>query len=108
MAKLVSSEVIAKRIFIIRGHKVMVDRDLAELYDVRTIALRQQIKRNSERFPKDFCFQLTEKEADELITNCDRLSLLKHSPTTILLPENWTNKIAGQTAEGSVVCLQSP
>ena len=82
MSKLISSEIIAQRIFVIRGHKVMVDRDLAELYDVRAIALRQQVKRNLERFPKGFMFQLTEKEADELITNCDRLSLLKHSPTT--------------------------
>lgn len=82
MSKLISSEIIAQRIFVIRGHKVMVDRDLAELYDVRAIALRQQVKRNLERFPKDFMFQLTGKEADELITNCDRLSLLKHSPTT--------------------------
>ena len=53
MSKLISSEIIAQRIFVIRGHKVMVDRDLAELYDVRAIALRQQVKRNLERFPKD-------------------------------------------------------
>ena len=52
MSKLISSEIIAQRIFVIRGHKVMVDRDLAELYDVRAIALRQQVKRNLERFPK--------------------------------------------------------
>lgn len=73
---------IAQRIFVIRGHKVMVDRDLAELYGVKAIALRQQVKRNIKRFPEDFMFQLTEKETTELITNCDRLNILKHSSTT--------------------------
>ena len=82
MSKSISSEVIAQKIFVIRGHKVMVDRDLAELYGVKAIALRQQVKRNSKRFPEDFMFQLTKKETVGLITNCDRLNPLKHSSTT--------------------------
>src|SRR3989338_4323038 len=82
MSKLISSETIAQRIFVIRGHKVMVDRDIAELYNVRAIALRQQVKRNLDRFPQEFMFQLTKRESEELITNCDRLSPLKHSPVT--------------------------
>jgi hypothetical protein len=71
---------IEQRIFIIRDHKVMVDRDLAELYKVKTWAINQAVKRNPKRFPADFVFQLTPAEKNELITNCDRLSSLKHSP----------------------------
>ncbi len=56
------------KILTIRGSKVMLDRDLAELYGVKTIALRQQVKRNMERFPDDFMFQLTEDEAELLVS----------------------------------------
>jgi hypothetical protein len=49
------------------------------LYGVPTKALKQQIKRNIERFPEDFMFELTKVEKDELVTNCDRLAILKHS-----------------------------
>ncbi len=66
-------------IFHIRGFKVMIDADLALLYDVPTKALKQQVKRNIERFPEDFMFELTNNEKDELVTNCDRLAVLKHS-----------------------------
>lgn len=61
-------ETIARQIHFIRGQKVMLDRDLAELYDVRPIALRQQVKRNASRFPKDFKFRLTRAEADFLVS----------------------------------------
>ena len=64
----VAIQLIERRIYLIRGQKVMLDRDLAELYQVKPIALRQQVKRNLERFPKDFTFQLTEKEADLLVS----------------------------------------
>ena len=64
----VSIQLIERRIYLIRGQKVMLDRDLAELYQVKPIALRQQVKRNRERFPADFMFQLTEKEADMLVS----------------------------------------
>ena len=60
----------------------MLDRDLAELYGVKAIALRQQVKRNIKRFPDDFMFQLTKKETTELITKCDRFNAMKHSSIT--------------------------
>ena len=58
----VPQEVIANKIYFIRGKKVMLDRDLAELYGVLTKALNQAVKRNPERFPGDFMFQLTKEE----------------------------------------------
>ncbi len=57
---------IERIIYIIRGHKVMLDRDLAELYGVETKVLNQAVKRNIERFPKDFMFQLNVKEVEAL------------------------------------------
>jgi ORF6N domain len=59
---LISSERIASRIYLIRGKKVMLDRDLAALYGVPTRRLNEQVKRNHKRFPADFMFQLTEQE----------------------------------------------
>ena len=66
-------DTIENRIFTIRGVKVMIDRDLAELYNVETKKLNQAVKRNKKRFPEDFMFQLTNEEQQELVTNCDRL-----------------------------------
>lgn len=66
-------------IFEFRGYKVMVDSDLAALYGTETKALKQQVKRNIERFPEDFMFQLTKEEKLQLVTNCDRLANIKHS-----------------------------
>jgi hypothetical protein len=71
--------IIEHQIFIIRDEKVMLDYDLAKLYDVPTKALIQAVKRNPQRFPTDFVFLLTPSEKNELVTNCDRLSPLKHS-----------------------------
>jgi hypothetical protein len=79
MSDIVPIEVITNRIFEIRGHKVMIDADLAALYEVPTKALNQAVKRNPARFPNDFMFQLTSIERDELVTKCDRLTKLKHS-----------------------------
>ncbi len=64
LAVLLSS--IEERIYLIRGQKVMLDRDLALLYDVDTRTLVQAVKRNSERFPEDFCFQLSIQEFSRL------------------------------------------
>ena len=61
-------ERIAGRIYLIRGQKVMLDSDLAELYGVETRALNQAIRRNLDRFPKDFAFQFTQKEFDALMS----------------------------------------
>jgi len=74
-------EEVASRILLIRGEKVMIDADLAELYGVATKALNQAVKRNSERFPGDFMFQLNHPEKDEVVTNCDHLAKLKFSRT---------------------------
>ncbi len=63
MDELLPQEVIEQKIYLIRGHKVMLDKDLAKLYGVSTKRLNEQIRRNLKRFPKDFMFQLTEKEA---------------------------------------------
>ena len=59
---------IERHIYTIRGQRVMLDRDLAKLYDVRPTALRQQVKRNPGRFPKDFTFQLKAREAELLVS----------------------------------------
>ncbi|MCX5706033.1 MAG: ORF6N domain-containing protein [Candidatus Omnitrophica bacterium] len=74
-----SLDVVASKIIVIRGKRVMLDRDLAELYGVSTKRLNQAVKRNMERFPEDFMFPLTEKEKKEVVTNCDHLSALKFS-----------------------------
>ena len=70
---------IENRILTLRDKPVMIDRDIAELYGVETKALNQAVKRNIERFPESFRFQLTESEKEELVTNCDRFNGLKHS-----------------------------
>ena len=77
---LVSAEIIENKIFIIRNQKVMLDRDLAKLYDISTGTLNQAVKRNTKRFPIDFMFQLNNKETQEVITNCYNLKNLKYSP----------------------------
>lgn len=79
MPNLLSTEVIASKIFVLRGKKIMLDRDLASLYKVPTKRLNEQVKRNLKRFPADFMFQLTQTEKNELVANCDRFDTLKHS-----------------------------
>jgi len=76
---LVLQEVVEKRIFIIRGQRVMLDRDLAELYGVKTRHLNRQVKRNIKRFPKEFMFQLTRQEKDELVPIWHQFGKMKHS-----------------------------
>ena len=73
-------ELIITKILLIRGKKVMIDRDLAELYGVTTKQMNQQVKRNPKRFPEDFMFQLTAVEKEEVVTFCDHLTTLKYSP----------------------------
>jgi phage regulator Rha-like protein len=65
---IVTDEIVVSKIYYIREHKVMLDKDLAELYGVQPIRLRQQVKRNTERFPVHFMFQLTEDEAGLLVS----------------------------------------
>jgi len=75
------------KILFIRGQKVILDTDLAALYGVPTKRLNEQIKRNNERFPPDFMFQLTKKEKDEVVAICDHLEKMKFSP---VLPNVFT------------------
>ncbi len=84
MTKTGTSIIPAKRvenlIVLLRGKKVIIDSDLAELYGVTTKRLNEQVKRNKKRFPSDFMFQLTKKEKEEVVANCDHLDKLKFSP----------------------------
>lgn len=77
---IVPMERIERSILYISGQKVMLDTDLAELYSVPTKVLNQAVKRNRERFPDDFMFQLTKEEKEDVVTNCDHLKKLKFSP----------------------------
>jgi hypothetical protein len=69
----------SRRILLIRGNRVIVDADLAELYGVHTKRLNEQVKRNRDRFPADFMFQLTAEEKEQVVANCDHLANLKFS-----------------------------
>ena len=74
MHELVSYKELVSQIFFIRGKRVILDFHLATLYEVETRSLKQQVKRNIDRFPEDFMFKLTKAEWNEVITNCDNLS----------------------------------
>lgn len=75
----VSRDLSEERIIKIREQYVILDRDLAELYGVETKRINEQVKRNIERFPDAFRFQLTDDELRELVAVCDRFAILKHS-----------------------------
>lgn len=77
--QVIPSDRLSQKIFTIRGQRVMIDYDLAELYGVQTKVLNQAVKRNAERFPDSFTFKLTPDEKKELVTNCDRLQTLMFS-----------------------------
>lgn len=81
MNQLIEIKDITQRIFTIRGVKVMIDRDLAGFYGVQTKRLNEQVKRNKNRFPADFVFQLTEDEKAKVVANCDHLKNIKYSNT---------------------------
>lgn len=82
-------ERIHRSILLIRGHKVILDKDLAGLYGVENKVLNQAVKRNIDRFPPDFMFQLTNDEKERVVTNCDHLSSLRFSPA---LPHAFTEQ----------------
>ncbi len=86
---------VESRILVIRGQRVMIDADLAELYGVPTKALNQAVKRNAARFPDDFMFRLSPEEKQEVVTNCDHLAKLKFSK---VLPFAFTEHGAIQAA----------
>lgn len=72
---------VESRILFIRNRQVIMDRDIADLYEVETRTLNQSVKRNIDRFPERYRFQLTREELEKVITNCDYLSSLKFSPS---------------------------
>ena len=76
----IPDRIVESKILLIRGKKVMIDKDIAELYGVTTKRLNEQVKRNHTRFPEDFMFQLTGIEKSEVVANCDHLNNLKYSP----------------------------
>jgi hypothetical protein len=80
-------EHIQNRILVLRGQRVLLDRDLAALYGVPTKRLNEQVRRNANRFPEDFCFTLTREEKSEVVAKCDHLRPLKFSP---VLPSAFT------------------
>lgn len=75
--KIVPFEQAGYSIIVLRGRRVMIHTDLANLYGVTTRRLNEQVRRNPERFPEDFMFQLTKKEKDEVVANCDHLTNLR-------------------------------
>lgn len=85
MNKIIPARSIEKLIFEFRGIKVMVDIDLATLYETETKKLKQQVKRNIERFPGDFMFELTRDEKKQLIEAVPRLENLKYSTVNPLV-----------------------
>ena len=65
---LVIEQKILNLIYVVRGEKIMLDRDLAELFGIETRVLKQAVKRNMQRFPKDFMFEITSKEIDRMVS----------------------------------------
>lgn len=80
-SEIIPVERIPQSICLIRGRRAIIDADLALMFDVPTKVLNQAVKRNIERFPEDFMFQLTKDEKEEVVTNCDHLRQLKYSPS---------------------------
>ena len=76
-ALIIPDELVMNKIYLIRGQKVMLDKDLAVLYDIKAIRLREQVKRNINRFPENFMFQLSEKET-ELMVSQNAIPSRKH------------------------------
>ncbi len=72
------TEIINRSILYIRGQKVMLDTDLAEIYGVETKRLNEQVKRNINRFPADFMFQISDSEREEVVAICDHLEKIKY------------------------------
>ncbi len=80
----IPDEVVMNKIYLIRGQKVMLDRDIAELYGVETRVLKQAVRRNSERFPQDFMFEMNKSEFEqwrkENVTGADDRQGLRYAP----------------------------
>ncbi len=86
---IIVDEVVMNKIYIVRGQKVMLDRDLAELYQIETKQLKRQVKRNLERFPDDFMMELTKEEAE--VSRC-QIGTLKQGENIKYLPYAFTEQ----------------
>jgi hypothetical protein len=102
-AELATAIPLDERLLTVRGQKVILDADLAEVSGGATKALNQAIKRNAERFPSDFSFLLNAQEKTEVVTICDHLSRLRFSP---VLPRAFTEHGAIMAANVSTVPRQ--
>jgi len=80
VAEVIPVEYVEKRILELRGVKAIMGPDLAELYGVTTRRLNEQVRRNRDRFPEDFAFQLSQEEKEKVVANCDHLANLRFSP----------------------------
>ena len=93
-ASIVPMERVEQAIYLIRGQKVMLDRDLAALYDVETRVLNQAVKRNEKRFPADFMFELTREEIQNL-SQFVISSTFKHTPRVLVFTEQGVAMLSG-------------
>ena len=87
---LIPAEVIERRILVLRGHRVMLDRDLAELYGVQPKRLNEQVKRNRDRFPEDFMFQLTLEEGKAVMLSRSQSATLNRGENVKYRPYVFT------------------
>jgi hypothetical protein len=88
--KVILIESIEQRIFVIRGQKVILDADLAQLYGVTTKRLNEQVRRNRDRFPEDFMFRLSLKEGQSLLTSRSQFATLKRGQNLKYVPYAFT------------------
>ncbi len=92
LTALVPDESVIRKIYLIRGQKVILDKDIALLYDVETNYLKRQVRRNIDRFPEDFMFELTKEEFDSLRSQFGTLKRGEHSK---YLPMTFTEQGVG-------------
>jgi len=83
-------ETLPEKLLILQGERIILDADLATIYGVKTYRLNEAVKRNSKRFPKDFMFQLTRKEAEEVIRSRSQNAILKRGKNIKYLPYAFT------------------
>lgn len=81
--QVIKQDQVQEKIIIIRGQKVIIDADVAELYGVETKRVNEAVKNNPEKFPKGYLFELNKQEKSELVENFDRFKKLKHSSTPL-------------------------
>jgi phage regulator Rha-like protein len=108
-SKIISIELIEQRIFVIRGQKVMLDADLAQLYGVSTKRLNEQVKRNRDRFPDDFMFRLSSEEGELILASRSQIATLKRGQNLKYAPYAFTEHGAIMAANvlNSVVAVHA-